>query len=116
MGVILWCECFFYINTIMKTELLNEILGIVSEVCEVEYESILSHCKKEEVLYARCIFVNKCKDYGIPNHVLAEFLNRHRGCVIDSYVQSYKYFHKQSYIFRLCDAKVSERVAAKFPV
>ena len=100
----------------MKTEFLNEILGIVSEVCEVSREDLLSHCKREDVLYARCILVKHCKDYGIPNNVLAEFLNRHRGCVIDTYVRSYKYFHKVSYMFRFCDAKVSETVAAKYPL
>ena len=99
----------------MKTELLNEVLGVVTEVCEVSREDVLSHCKKEDVLYARCIFVHQCKDYGIPNNVLAEFLNRRRGCVIDSYIQSYKYFYKQSYIFRLCSAKVSDKLASKYP-
>ena len=100
----------------MKTELLNEILGIVSEVCEVSKSEILSHCKKEDVLYARCIFVQKCKNYGIPNQALAEFLDRKRGCVIDSYVQSYKYFYKQSYLFRICSTKVSDIIAGKYPL
>jgi hypothetical protein len=68
------------------------------------------------VLSARCIFVHYCKEYGIPNNVLAEFLNRKRGCVIDGYVQSYKYFYKLSYMFRLCDRKVSDIIAAKYPV
>lgn len=116
MGVILWCECFFYINTIMKTELLNEVLGIVSEVCEVSREDILSHCKKEEVLSARCLFVYYCKEYGVTNQALVEFLHRKRGCVIDAYMQSYKYFYKQSYMFRLCSAKVSDILSGKYPV
>ena len=99
----------------MKTELLNDILGIVTEVCEVKREDLLSHGKKEDILQARCIFVHHCKEYGLPNHLLAEFLNRKRGCVIDSYMQSYKYFYKQSYMFRICCAKVSEKLADKYP-
>ena len=107
---------YFLLYTIMKTELLNDILGVVSEVCEVSREDLLSHGKKEDVLQARCIFVHYCKEYGIPNYILSEFLNRKRGCVIDSYVQSYKYFHKQSYMFRLCDMKVSDIISGKYPL
>lgn len=98
----------------MRTEFLNDILSVVSDVCEVSRESILSHCKKEEVLHARCIFVYYCKEYGLPNSSLAKFLNRARGCVIDSYMQSYKYFYKQSYIFRISSAKVSDILSDKF--
>lgn len=107
---------FFYINTIMKTELLNEILGIVSEVCEVSKEDILSHCKREDVVDARCIFVYYCRQYGFKSQVLADFLNRKRRCVIDSYIRNYPYFSKQSFMFRVYSRQVSEKLLSMFPV
>lgn len=99
----------------MKTELLNGILDVVSEVCEVSREDILSHCKREDVVDARCIFVYYCKEYGFKSTVLAEFLNRRRRCVIDSYIRNYPYFSRQSYMFRLCSAQVSEKLASMYP-
>ena len=107
---------FFYINTIMKTELLNEILGIVSDVCEVSREDILSHCKREEVVDARCIFVHFCKEYGFQSKVLADFLDRKRACVIDAYARNYRSYSKVSYMFRFYSRQVSDKLAEKFPV
>lgn len=100
----------------MKTELLNEILGIVSEVCEVSREELLSHCKREEVVDARCIFVHFCKEYGFQSTVLADFLNRKRPCVIDSYARNYRSYSKVSYMFRYYSAQVADKLSAKFPV
>ena len=100
----------------MKTSLLNDILGIVSDVCEVSREDILSHCKREEVVDARCIFVHYCKEYGFQSQVLADFLNRKRRCVIDAYARNYQYFSRQSYMFRFYSRQVSEKLSGMFPV
>lgn len=100
----------------MKTELLNSMLDIVSEVCEVSREDILSHCKREDVVDARCIFVHYCRKYGFKNQVVAEFLNRKRRCVIDAYLRNYPYFSKQSYLFRIYDRQVGDKLADMYPV
>lgn len=114
MGVILWCECIF-LYVYMRTELLNEILGVVSEVCEVSKDEILSHCKREDVVDARCIFVHFCKEYGFQSNVLMNFLGRKRRVVIDSYVRNYKYYSKQSYMFRLFCSKIADKLSVSLP-
>lgn len=99
----------------MKTETLNSILGVVSEVCEVSREDILSHCKREDVVDARCIFVHYCKEYGFQNQVVAEFLDRKRRCVIDAYLRNYPYFSKQSYMFRVYSRQVADKLSGILP-
>lgn len=99
----------------MKTELLNDILGVVTEVCEVSREDILSHCKREEVVDARCIFVHFCKEYGFQSSVLAVFLNRKRSCVIDAYARNYRNYSRISYMFRFYSRQVSDKLSAMFP-
>lgn len=103
------------IQNIMKTDRLNDILDIVSEVCEVKREDILSHCKREDVVDARCIFVHYCKKYGFQSIVLMEFLNRNKPCVIDNYLRNYLLFSKQSYMFRAYSKEVSDKLSAKLP-
>ena len=107
---------FFYINTIMKTDILNSILGVVSEVCEVSREDILSHCKREEVVDARCIFVHYCKEYGFQSKVVAEFLNRKRACVVDAYARNYRSYSKVSFMFRTYSRQVADKLSVMFPV
>ena len=99
----------------MKTQMLNNILDIVSEVCEVKREDILSHCKRSEVVDARCIFVHFCKVYGFHTEVIMRFLDRKRPCVVDSYVRNYLIFSRQSYMFRFYSKQVSDKLSAKFP-
>ena len=100
----------------MKTEMLNEILEVVSNVCEVSREELLSHCKREDVIDARCIFIHHCMTYGFKKQVLADFLDRKRRCVIDAYIRNYPYFYKQSYLFRLYDQQISDKLSGKYPV
>ena len=107
---------YFFIYMLMKTQMLNSILDIVSEVCEVSREDLLSHCKREEVVDARCIFVHYCKEYGFQSKVLAEFLNRKRACVVDAYARNYRSYSKVSYMFRTYSRQVCAKLAEMFPV
>lgn len=73
----------------MKTEILEKIASVVSEVCEVSVEQIRSHSKCAEDVDARCIFVHYCKVYGISNYTIMRYLHRQRTCVIDRYLANY---------------------------
>lgn len=100
----------------MKTELLNGILNVVSEVCEIPTDQILSKCKQNDVVNARCIFVHFCIiRYGIPAITVLEFINRKRTSVISAYLQNYDIFRSQSYSFRLFCYNVADKLSAIYP-
>jgi len=99
----------------MKTKTLNGILDTVSEVCEVSREELLSRCKRQEVVDARCIFVHFCKQYGFPSKVIADFLGRQRACVVDNYAHNYHYFSRVSYIMRVYSQQVSDKLSVILP-
>ena len=99
----------------MKTKTLNCILDTVSEVCEVSREELLSRCKRQEVVDARCIFVHFCKHYGFPSKVIADFLNRQRACVIDNYARNYYSYSRISFMLRVYSQQVSDKLSAILP-
>lgn len=88
----------------MKTEILNNVLNVVSEVCEISSEEILSKCKREDIVLARCIFVHYCYGLGIPAVSIALFLHRKCKCIITKYLQHYGVYVRQYFDFRdSCD-------------
>ena len=99
----------------MKTMYLESIASAVSEVCEVTIDDLCSHCKRAELVDARCIFVHYCKVYGFSNESIMRFLNRTRACVIDNYNANYHIYRKQSFMFRVFSTKVAEKLAVIFP-
>ena len=99
----------------MKTQLLEEIASVVSEVCEVPVERIRSHCKSEDVVDARCIFVHFCKDYGFTNQAIMRFLHRTRTCVVDNYLCNFHVYRQQSFMLRVFCTKVADKLAVIFP-
>lgn len=58
-----------------KSELFAHILGVVSEVTEVEPERILAKTKKEEVVDARMLLVYFCRKEGLYPTQIAEWVN-----------------------------------------
>jgi tRNA 2-selenouridine synthase SelU len=60
----------------MKTKLFNTMLEVVSEVCEVPAQEIVSTKKDEEVSDARIILVWLCSRGGLRPKEIAKFLNR----------------------------------------
>lgn len=98
-----------------KTELLKSILNVVSEVCEISSEDILSHSKRNDIVDARCIFVHFCMEYGLPTVTIMHFLNRRRTCVINNYLQNYGIYSRQSFSFRLLCSQVSDKLSDMYP-
>jgi len=99
----------------MKTEILEKIASVVSEVCEVSVEQIRSHSKCAEDVDARCIFVHYCKVYGISNYTIMRYLHRQRTCVIDRYLANYYTYSQQSYMFRVSSTQVADKLSSIFP-
>lgn len=91
----------------MKTQIFSILLDIVSQECEVTKEDILSNKKTEEVVDARTILVYFCKDYGLHNAEIAQFLNRKKTDTICEYIEKYTIFRKQSAKFRMDVNKIT---------
>lgn len=60
----------------MKTKLFDTILEVVSEVCDVPSQDIISMKKDEEISDARVIFVWLCSRSGLRPKEISKFLNR----------------------------------------
>ena len=99
----------------MKSKLLNGILDIVSEVCEVSPEDICSMRKNEYIVEARSIFAATCIEYGLSVGVIAGFLKRKRIISVYDCARNYKTFRKQSYSFRLLCDEVSTKMSEMYP-
>ena len=101
----------------MKSELLNGILAVVSDVCEIGADEILSHCKRNDVVDARCIFVHYAlRKYGFKAATLAAFLDRKRICSVNDCIRNHDVFHKQSVSYRLMCAEIGRKLAEMYPV
>lgn len=99
----------------MKTMFLMKTLSIVSEVCEVSSEEVLSHSKRADIVDARVIFVYYCSKYGFPSATIAKFINRKRLSSIRDFLYNYKIFSKQSIAFRLMSTEVGRKLAEIYP-
>ena len=100
----------------MKTEILNDILSVVSEVCEIPMAEIVSHVKRADVVDARCIFVYHCRRYGIPSATVASFLHRRRNSTVAEALRNHETYGKQSafyrYMCREVETKLSQKLAS----
>lgn len=99
----------------MKTALLHQILMVVSEICEISENEIVSHVKKQDVVDARIIFVHYCTKYGFPAATIAKYLNRKRLCTIHDCLYNYKIYSGQSAAFRYLSAEVGKKLVEVFP-
>ena len=99
----------------MKTQFLNDIMSVVSDVCEIPSELIISKCKTNDVVDARCMFVHFCQKYGFPSAAIMKYLGRRRNCTINRYLSCYEDFRKSSASFRLFSSEIAKRLAAKYP-
>lgn len=92
-----------YLNCqIMKTEILKSILNIVTSVCEIPQEQILSKCKRNDIVDARCIFVHfAVRKYGFKSAYISAFLGRKRTKFVNDCLNNYDNFFEQSMSFRL---------------
>ena len=60
----------------MKPKIFNTILDVVSEVCDVSAQDIVSFKKDEEIAEARIILVWLCVRCGLKPKEIGKFLNR----------------------------------------
>jgi hypothetical protein len=60
----------------MKPKIFNTILDVVSEVCDVPAQDIISFKKDEEIAEARIILVWLCVRSGLKPKEIGKFLNR----------------------------------------
>ena len=99
----------------MKSEILNDILVVVSSVCEIPADEILSKCKRNDVVDARCIFVYYCNKFGFKASEVTRFLNRKRLCFFNDCLRNFESFSQQSLSFRLLCHDVNRMLTNKYP-
>jgi len=99
----------------MKSEMMDKIVTIVAEVCEVPALEIRSTTKKGDVVEARCIFVQYCRAYGIAPAVIAKFLNRKRTISVYDHLRNYYIYRKQSFSFRNLCREVEAKLTDSYP-
>ena len=99
----------------MKSEILNDILKVVSSVCEIPAEDILSKCKRNDVVDARCIFVYYCNKFGFKAAEVARFMNRQRICFFNDCLRNHQIFKEQTLSYRLLCHDVDRMLADKYP-
>lgn len=95
----------------MKTEIFDKIVNLVAETTELKKECILSSCKTEDLVAARCLFVHFCAASGIPTISIAEYMKRKKPTCISNYLASYESFYKSSPFFR----SMRNSIAKKLP-
>ena len=95
----------------MKTEIFDKIVNLVAETTELKKECILSSCKTEDLVAARCLFVHFCAASGIPTISIAEYMKRKKPTCVNNYLASYESFYKSSPFFR----SMRNTIAKKLP-
>lgn len=95
----------------MKTEFFDKIVDLVAKTTELKKECILSSCKTEDLVAARCLFVHFWATSGIPTISIAEYMNRKKPTCINNYLASYDSFYKSSPYFR----SLRNSIAKKLP-
>lgn len=58
-----------------KSEIFQIILDVVCGCVEVTPNDVLSECRKEDVVTARCLIAAYCKDYHFSNSHIQQFLH-----------------------------------------
>lgn len=99
----------------MKTDFFDKIVDLVAKTTELKKECILSSCKTEDLVAARCLFVHFCATSGIPTISIAEYMNRKKPTCINNYLASYDSFYKSSPYFRSLRNTISKKLPEVCP-
>lgn len=94
----------------MKTAIFNLILGIVSQICEISANEIVSKVKREDVREARTICIYHCVKYGFTHASIAKFFGRARTYFINDAMYNYKRMSEKSQSFRYLCSEVSKKI------
>ena len=99
----------------MKSELFAQILAIVAQICEVSSENILSNRKTSDIVEARCILVQECRNYGLQPSTIANLIRRKRIISVYECMNNYNAWYQQSYSFRIQCNEVSKKLSETYP-
>lgn len=99
----------------MKTEIFDKIVELVAETTELKKECILSSCKTEDLVAARCLFVHFCAASGIPTISIAGYMKRKKPTCINNYLASYDSFYKSSIYFRVMRNNIAKKLPEVCP-
>lgn len=99
----------------MKSNLFNDILQTVSEVCEVSPEDLLSQKRDSDILQARTLLAWFCMDYGICVKCIARFMQRKKASTIYAYRANFVLYKKMSTSFRISFQEISNILSKKIP-
>lgn len=99
----------------MKTEIFDKIVNLVAETTELKKECILSSCKTEDLVVARCLFVHFCATSGMPSISIAEYMNRKKPNSINNYLASYESYYKSSSYFRAMERQIAQKLPETCP-
>ena len=84
----------------MKSKHFATILDVVSEVCEVSAQDIISLKKDEEIADARIIFVWLCIRSGLKPKEIGKFLNRKNPNFVSEHKAKYTVRDAEYVVFR----------------
>ena len=99
----------------MKTEIFDKIVGLVAETTELKKECILSSCKTEDLVAARCLFVHFCAASGMPTVSIADYMKRKKQTCVNNYLASYDSFYKSSPYFRCMRNSIAKKLPEVCP-
>lgn len=100
-----------------KQDLIDEVLQIVVDCCNVEVDGehvitkaeIVSKRRDDAVCMTRCIFVAQMMCLGFSRTTIAKVVHRSERSIGDLLKKAYEY-KKTSYAFRLADAEATLRM------
>ena len=93
-----------------KSEIFLEVLKVVCDFAEVTEEEILSKCRKEDVVTARCMVVVYCKAYGLSSRYVQEKLSLKSHASISYYMGMYSVCRKTNKHFRYLDMLIGHEL------
>jgi len=73
------------------TKYLDKIIEVVSETTEVSIDDIKSPSRKEDISFARKLFVELAYRLGVPTSVIAKYLHRSQDGIRKLYISLIQY-------------------------
>lgn len=92
----------------MKTKIFETILDVVSEVCEVSKEDLLSQGKQDEVVEARAMLIWYCRWNGLHANDIAKFVKRKHPNSVNDYLNKYRIYKSSTLLFRMLTERISK--------
>ena len=97
----------------MKYKIFNTILDVVSEVCKIPAQDIVSFKKDEEIADARIILVWLCSRSGLKPKEIGKFLNRKNPNFVSEQKTKYTVRDAEYVVFRTLVRKAARILPPK---